>query len=57
MRSIADMDLSAQVNIVDFIAFLNAWAAGDARADLNGDGLVDTDDFAIYLAAFLEARA
>ena len=37
------------VNTQDFIAFLNAWVAREARADWNNDGIVNTQDFIAFL--------
>jgi hypothetical protein len=36
----------------DFVAFLNAWAAGDAGADFDGNGVIDTRDFIAFLNAW-----
>lgn len=33
----------------DVLAFLNAWASGDAGADVNADGVVDTQDVTAFL--------
>lgn len=45
----ADFNGDGIVNTQDFLAYLNAWAAGDPRADTNGDGTVNTIDFLAYL--------
>ena len=37
------------MNTQDVLAFLNAWVAGDSRADVNGDGAVDTRDVLAFL--------
>lgn len=33
----------------DFLAFLNAWASGDSRADWDQNGTIDTQDVAAFL--------
>lgn len=48
----ADFNHDGTLNTRDFIAFLAAWAAGDARADFNEDGDIDTQDFTAYLNAW-----
>lgn len=48
----ADCDASGDVNTLDFLCFLNMFAAGDPGADFNGDGTVDTLDFLAFLNAF-----
>ncbi|HRQ71573.1 MAG TPA: GC-type dockerin domain-anchored protein [Phycisphaerales bacterium] len=49
---IADWNRDGEVTTLDFLAFLNDWAAGDPRADLNGDGVVNTIDFLAFLNAW-----
>jgi hypothetical protein len=44
----ADFNLSGTVTIDDIFVFLNAWFAGDARTDQNGDG-VSIDDIFVFL--------
>ena len=44
-----DLNGDGEVNTLDFLAFLNAWSAGEPVADWNGDGVVDTRDFLVYL--------
>ena len=46
---IADFNEDGVVNTLDVLAFLNAWARGEARADLNGDGRVNTQDVLAFL--------
>ena len=48
----ADFDLSGTVNYGDLIEFLQAWFAGDPRADMDCGGLSTMDIFA-YLNAWL----
>ena len=50
--SIADLDNSGTVNILDFLAFLNFYNDSDPIADFNGDGIINTQDFIAYLNAF-----
>ncbi|MCC7389302.1 MAG: hypothetical protein IT431_11085 [Phycisphaerales bacterium] len=45
----ADFNADGLVDTRDFLAFLNAWAAGDGRADANGDGVIDSRDVIAYL--------
>jgi hypothetical protein len=45
----ADLNGDGALNTVDFIAFLNAWSAGELGADWNGDGAINTQDFLAYL--------
>ncbi len=47
-----DFNNDGQVNTQDFIAFLNAWTAGDPRADFNEDGTINTQDFIAFLNAW-----
>jgi hypothetical protein len=46
---VADFNGDGAVDTQDFLAFLNAWAAGDLLADWNGDGTINTQDFLAYL--------
>lgn len=48
----ADFNGDGEVNTLDFIAYLNAFSAGDLAADFNGDGSVNTLDFLAFLNAF-----
>ncbi|GIK19700.1 MAG: hypothetical protein DYG93_08800 [Leptolyngbya sp. PLA2] len=45
----ADWNADGPVNTLDFIAFLNDWAAKEPRADVNGDGTINTLDFIAFL--------
>lgn len=49
---IADFDGQAGLTIQDVFAYLNAWFAGDARADQNADGLSVQDIFNFLNAWF-----
>ena len=49
----ADFNGDGKINSKDFIAFLNAFVAGDPSADFNNDGLVNSKDFIIFLNAFV----
>ncbi|UYV12667.1 MAG: hypothetical protein NCW75_15420 [Phycisphaera sp.] len=49
---VADFDGSATLNVFDFLAFFNAYNAGDLIADLNGDGSLDMFDFQAFQNAF-----
>jgi hypothetical protein len=48
-----DFNGDGQVNTQDFLAYLNAWVAGDPRADWNDDGTVNTQDFLAYLNSWV----
>ena len=50
---IADFNNDCAVNSLDFLAFLNAFVAGDRSADINGDGNVNTLDFLAFLNLFV----
>jgi hypothetical protein len=44
-----DFDRDGVATGADVLVFLNAWTAGDPRADLNGDGTTDTQDVLLFL--------
>ncbi len=48
----ADFNGDGTVNTLDVLAFLSAWAAGDASADFNDDGNIDTLDVLAFLNAW-----
>lgn len=48
----ADFNSDGVQNILDFLAFLNAYNARDPMADVNGDGFVNTQDFVLFLNAY-----
>ncbi|MCC6675979.1 MAG: VCBS repeat-containing protein [Phycisphaerales bacterium] len=45
----ADLMLDGQADFGDLLAFLNLLETGDARGDLNGDGVVDAADYQTFL--------
>jgi uncharacterized membrane protein len=47
-----DIDGSGTVNVADFLAFLQLYAAADPRADMTGDGSINVQDFLRVLALF-----
>lgn len=47
-----DINNDGVVDTLDFLAFLNLFADGDAQADFNEDGTVNTLDFIAFLNAF-----
>ncbi|HMN40660.1 MAG TPA: GC-type dockerin domain-anchored protein [Phycisphaerales bacterium] len=49
----ADFNLSGQISVQDIFDFLNAWLAGDPRADFNGGGLTVQDIFDYLNAWFV----
>jgi probable HAF family extracellular repeat protein len=48
----ADFNRDGAVNVADFLAFLQAYAAADLRCDFNGDGVVSVQDFLAYLQLY-----
>ncbi|MFI4915445.1 MAG: GC-type dockerin domain-anchored protein [Phycisphaerales bacterium JB060] len=52
MQCIADFDGNSVLDIFDFLAFQNAFDAGDRRADLDGDGRLTIFDFLTFQNAF-----
>jgi len=48
----SDFDRDGSVTILDLVAYLNAYESGAPRADLNGDGVVDIQDFEQFITAF-----
>jgi hypothetical protein len=48
----ADIDGNGQVNLQDFLAFLQLFATADPRADFDGNGAVNLQDFLGFLQAF-----
>lgn len=53
VECLPDFNHDCEVNSQDFIAFLNAFTAGDPSADFNGDGDVNSMDFIAFLNAFV----
>ncbi|MBK7403154.1 MAG: hypothetical protein IPJ41_00630 [Phycisphaerales bacterium] len=51
-RCRGDFNGDGNVNTLDVLAFLNAWAVGDSSADFNGDGNVNTLDVLAFLNAW-----
>ncbi len=50
----ADFDGNGVVNTLDFIAFLNAWVAGDPAADFDLNQVVNTLDFIAFLNEWVQ---
>jgi hypothetical protein len=48
----ADFDGDGAVNLADYLAYLNLFAASDPRADMDGNGTVNIQDFLAFLQAF-----
>jgi hypothetical protein len=48
----ADLDGSGVLDLFDFLAFTNAFNAGEAAGDCNGDGAFDLFDFLCFTNAF-----
>lgn len=53
-RCLADYNADGLANTLDFLAYLNDWAAGDPRADFNGDGQNNTQDVLLFLNSWTE---
>lgn len=51
---LGDFNDDGVVNTQDFVAFLNAWAAGQTRGDFNLDQTIDTIDFIAFLNAWVQ---
>lgn len=49
----ADLNDDCQVNFVDHAIFADAWATGEAEADLDGSGLVNWNDVLEFVADWL----
>ncbi len=47
-----DLNGDGNIDVLDFFAFIAAFAAGDAAADFTGDGNIDVLDFFAFIAAF-----
>lgn len=50
---LADFDGDGELTIFDYLAFFNAFAAGDEAADCDGDGALSLMDFQCFQSAFL----
>jgi len=48
----ADFDGNGVLNIFDFLAFQNAFSAGNLRADFDGDGSLSIFDFLAFQNEF-----
>ncbi|MBX3366366.1 MAG: VCBS repeat-containing protein [Phycisphaeraceae bacterium] len=48
----ADFDGSGEIDILDFLTFFDAFGSGDMSADLTGDGALDENDVALFMAGF-----
>ena len=49
---LADFNGDGALNILDFVAFQEAFVAGDGAADANGDGVLNILDFVAFQGAF-----
>jgi hypothetical protein len=52
-----DFNGDGMLNILDFVAFQNAFVGGDAAADCNGDGALNILDFVCFQNAFQQGCA
>ncbi|MCL4740768.1 MAG: dockerin type I repeat-containing protein [Phycisphaerales bacterium] len=52
----ADLNQDGTTDTLDFLVYLNRYAAGDPSADLNGDTKVDTMDFLLFLNLWTACR-
>jgi hypothetical protein len=48
----ADVNHDGVVNVQDFLAFLQLYAAGDAGADFDGNGSINVQDFLAFLSTY-----
>lgn len=51
---VGDFNKDAVLSILDFVAYQNAFVAGDESADIDGDGMLTILDFVAFQEAFLE---
>jgi hypothetical protein len=51
-RCAVDFSGDGSVNVQDFLAFLQAFSAGEARADFDASGSVNVQDFLAFLSAY-----
>jgi hypothetical protein len=51
-RPLADLNRDCTLNVLDFNAMLNLFAAGDPRADVDGSGALNVLDFNAFINAF-----
>ena len=49
----ADFNADGSLDVLDFVAFQNAFVASDASADFNGDGALNVLDFVAFQNAFV----
>ncbi len=49
----ADFNDDGAVDVLDFFAFVSAFAASDTSADVNGDGRIDVLDFFVFVTIFV----
>lgn len=49
----ADLNCDGVEDVLDFVAFQQAWVADDLIADCNGDGIFDVTDFVCFQSVFL----
>jgi hypothetical protein len=49
----ADLNDDCQADFVDYALFADAWAAGEAEADLDGNTLIDWGDVLEFVADWL----
>jgi hypothetical protein len=49
----ADINDDLALNVLDFVAFINAYAGGDLRADVDGNGVLNILDFTAFINQFV----
>ncbi|MEQ8844262.1 MAG: hypothetical protein RIB58_05350 [Phycisphaerales bacterium] len=52
LRQPADLDRDDALTLFDYLRFQWRWVRGDPRADVDGDGDFDADDFAAFDVLF-----
>ena len=48
----ADFNGDKEVNITDFLLFVQAFGSTNSKFDINGDGAVDITDFLFFVESF-----
>ncbi|MFM9956736.1 MAG: GC-type dockerin domain-anchored protein, partial [Phycisphaerales bacterium] len=51
-RCLADIDRNEMLNVNDYLAFLNAFAAGSEDGDADANGQFDVNDFVTFVNAY-----
>ena len=57
IRGLADFNGDGELNILDFVAFQNAFTSGDPAADCDGSGTLNILDFVCFQQQFTQGCA